>query len=493
MIPSAFDYVKASTVDEAVSALAAAGEDAKVLGGGQSLLPVLRLRLNAPTVLVDVSQVDEMRHVTDEGASLLIGAAVTTFECMHHDLVREHAPLLASTAGLVADPAIRHRGTFGGSVTHADPAGDLPTVAATLDAEMVVAGPGGRRTVAAKDFFLDFFTTAVGLDEVLVAVRIPKLGAGWGFDYQKFHRTSQAWAIVGVAAAVRVEGGDIAEARVGLTNMGATPIRAASVEAALERRTCDVRGHHRGLSLSGGRHRTHERHACCSGLPAAPRPRADGPRGREGRRPVGGREAIRSATSGARRRLVEVRARGDVAHLDEGDVVLRQVAARAAVADRRGCDARPVLPRQRHRVAAAPVVGGRHERCRAVHDASDRVRREPGEVDERDDDPVEVRASGQRGETAPQRRPHPGGPLRVVDQLGVGHVTRPGAEHDEDRIAASGAQHAHRPVDEPLTVKQVRRLRSAEPAALPCGQHETGRPGHLGAPAWIGPSAAVSA
>lgn len=232
MIPSSFDYVKASTVDEAVAALTAAGEDAKVLGGGQSLLPVLRLRLNSPSVLVDVSEVDEMRQVTDEGSALLVGAAVTTYEVMHHDLVTAHVPLLAQTAALVADPAIRHRGTFGGSCTHADPSGDMPTVARVLDAEFVVAGPGGRRTVPAADFFVDFFTTAVGPDEVLVAVRLPKMG-GWGSHYEKFHRTAQAWAIVGVAAAVRVEGGTIAEARVALTNMGATPIRAASVEAAL--------------------------------------------------------------------------------------------------------------------------------------------------------------------------------------------------------------------------------------------------------------------
>ena len=232
MIPSAFDYVRATSVDEAVSALAAGGEDAKVLGGGQSLLPVLRLRLNHPSVLVDVSQVDEMRTVTDEGAALLIGAAVTTYEVMHHDGIRSGAPLLSLVAGGVADPAIRHRGTFGGSCTHADPAGDLPTAAAVLDAEFVVAGAGGRRTVAAKDFFVDYFTTAVGPDEVLVAIRVPKL-AGWGGDYQKFHRTAQAWAIVGAAAVVRVEGGTIAEARVGLTNVASTPVRASSVEAAL--------------------------------------------------------------------------------------------------------------------------------------------------------------------------------------------------------------------------------------------------------------------
>jgi aerobic carbon-monoxide dehydrogenase medium subunit len=127
VIPSAFDYVKATTVDEAVAALAEAGEDAKVLGGGQSLLPVLRLRLNAPTVLVDVSGIDEMRSVADEGGSLLIGAAVTTYEVMNHAGIKASVPLLAQTAGLVADPAIRHRGTFGGSCTHADPVGMSPS------------------------------------------------------------------------------------------------------------------------------------------------------------------------------------------------------------------------------------------------------------------------------------------------------------------------------------------------------------------------------
>ena len=232
MIPAPFEYVKAGSVDEAVAALVAGGDDAKVLGGGQSLMPVLRLRLNAPPVVVDVSEIPELRTVTDEGDSLLIGAGVTTYEVMHNDLVKEHAGLLALTAGEVADPAIRHRGTFGGSVAHADPAGDLPTVAALMDCEMVIAGPGGRRTVAAKDFFVDYFTTVLEPNEVLVAVRVPKM-TGWGFDYQKFNRTAQAWAIVGVAAAVRRENGSIAEARVALTNMGSTPVRASGVESAL--------------------------------------------------------------------------------------------------------------------------------------------------------------------------------------------------------------------------------------------------------------------
>jgi carbon-monoxide dehydrogenase medium subunit len=232
VIPAEFDYVKAGSVDEAVAALVAGGDDSKVLGGGQSLLPVLRLRLNAPSVLVDVSGIDELRQVTDEGSSILVGAGVTTYEVMHHALVTAHVPLLSQTAALVADPAIRHRGTFGGSCAHADPSGDMPSVAAALDAEFVIAGPGGRRTVAASDFFVDFFTTAVGLDEVLVAVRLPKQD-GWGSHYEKFHRTAQAWAIVGVAAAVKVEAGTITGAKIALTNMGSTPVRATSVEAAL--------------------------------------------------------------------------------------------------------------------------------------------------------------------------------------------------------------------------------------------------------------------
>ena len=233
MIPASFDYVRVGSVDEAVSALVAGGEDAKVLAGGQSLMPLLRTRLASPSVLVDCSTVGDMRGITDAGDALVIGAATTHHEVLNDALVKQHAPLVAAATATVADPAIRHRGTFGGSLAHADPAGDLPTVAAALGFEMEVAGPGGRRTVPASDFFVDFFTSAVGPDEVLVSIRVPKLGDGWGYDYQKFHRTAQAWAIVGVAAAVRRSNGSIAEARVGLTNMGATPLRASATEAAL--------------------------------------------------------------------------------------------------------------------------------------------------------------------------------------------------------------------------------------------------------------------
>ncbi len=233
MIPAAFDYQRVDSVDAALAALTEAGDEAKIITGGQSLLPLLRIRLAAPTVLVDCGRIQEMLGVSDEGDSLLIGAATTHDDVQHDALITEHAPLLSMTAATVADPAIRHRGTFGGSLAHADPAGDMPTAALALDCTMIVAGPTGRREIPAADFFVDYFTSALEWDEVLVGVRVPKLGAGWGYDYQKFHRTAQSWAMVGVAAAVRRENGSIAEARVAFTNMGATPLREAGVEAAL--------------------------------------------------------------------------------------------------------------------------------------------------------------------------------------------------------------------------------------------------------------------
>jgi aerobic carbon-monoxide dehydrogenase medium subunit len=233
MIPVAFDYVKATSVDDALAALRDGGEDAKVLGGGQSLIPVLRLRLSAPSVLIDVSRVDAMRGVSQDGDHLVIGAATTHHDVMTDALVRQHAPLLAQAVGTVADPAVRHRGTFGGALSHADPAGDLGSVALALECELVIAGSAGSRTVAAKDFFVDYLTTALQPDEILTAVRVPVLGAGWGFHYEKFNRVAQAWSIVGVAAAVRRSNGSIAEARIGLTNMGSTPLRATAAEGAL--------------------------------------------------------------------------------------------------------------------------------------------------------------------------------------------------------------------------------------------------------------------
>ena len=233
MIPAQFDYVAPTSLAEAVTALGEAGEDAKLLAGGQSLIPVLRLRLAFPTVLVDLGKVDELRGVRDDGDALLIGAMTRHSDVLEDPLVRQYAGLLAEATATVADPAVRHRGTFGGALAHADPAGDLAAVALALDAELIAEGPGGRRAIPARDFFLDYLETALSPDEILAAVRVPKLEGAWGYRYEKFNRVAQAWAIVGVAAAVRMDGGSVAEARIGLTNMGSTPVRASAVEAAL--------------------------------------------------------------------------------------------------------------------------------------------------------------------------------------------------------------------------------------------------------------------
>lgn len=232
MIPPAFDYARPSSVDEAVRTLADAGEDAKVLAGGQSLLPLMRLRLAFPELVVDVNRIPGLRGVREEGDTLVIGAMTTHHAVITDPLVRRHAGLLASATSTVADPAVRHRGTLGGSLAHADPAGDLPAVVLALDAELVAQGPGGRRTVAARDFFVDYLQSALSPDELLVEVRIPKAD-GWGFRYEKFHRVAQSWATVGVAALVRRDDGHITESRIALTNMGATPLRARAAEQAL--------------------------------------------------------------------------------------------------------------------------------------------------------------------------------------------------------------------------------------------------------------------
>jgi len=232
MIPAEFDYVRPASLADAVSALAQGGDDAKVIAGGQSLLPLLRLRLTFPELLVDVGGLDELRGVADQGESLLIGAGTTHYQLTRDPLIAAHCGLLAQAAAMVADPAVRHRGTIGGSLAHADPAGDLPAVVLALDATLVATGPQGRREIPAGEFFADYLTTTLRPGEILTGIRVRKLGQGWGYRYEKFHRTAQAWAIVGVAALARRSNGQVAEARVGLTNMGPVPIRAAAVEAA---------------------------------------------------------------------------------------------------------------------------------------------------------------------------------------------------------------------------------------------------------------------
>ncbi len=240
MIPAQFDYVAPTSVQEALAALAAS-DDAKVLAGGQSLLPVLRMRLNAPELIVDIGEIDALRSIVDEGDSVLIGSMVPYYQILADPSVQTGLGLLHKAITEVADPQIRHRGTLGGALVHADPAGDCGAPILALDAELVISGQSGERTVAAADFFEDLFETAVGVDELLTGVRVPKLD-GWVSHYEKFVRVAHQWPIVAVAAAVRTDGDSIAEARVGLVNMGSTPLRATATEQALVGRPATAEG-----------------------------------------------------------------------------------------------------------------------------------------------------------------------------------------------------------------------------------------------------------
>lgn len=231
MIPAAFEYVRATTVDEAVQALAAS-DDAKVLAGGHSLIPLMRLRLAYPETVVDIGRIDELKGVREEGDRIVIGAGTTHYDVMIDQLVGQHCGVIAEVTGVVGDPQVRHRGTHGGALAHGDAAGDMPAVALALDAQFTIAGPSGRRTVGASDFFVDYLMTAVGEDEVLVEVSWPKLAAGTRWNYQKFARISHAWATVGALAVVEANG-SITSARLGLTNMGSVPVRPGGVEQAL--------------------------------------------------------------------------------------------------------------------------------------------------------------------------------------------------------------------------------------------------------------------
>jgi aerobic carbon-monoxide dehydrogenase medium subunit len=232
VIPASFDYLAPATLEEALSALAEHGDDAKILAGGQSLLPVLRMRLNAPAVVIDLGKIDALRGIREDGDAIVIGAMTQHSVVGSDPLVAQHAALITKAVEHLADAQVRHRGTFGGALAHADPAGDLGAPALALDAGFVIAGPGGTRTVAASEFFVGLFETVIGDDEILTEVRIPK-HTGWGAHYEKFVRVAHQWPIVAVAATVRAEGGTIAEARVGLTNMGSTPLRARAAEQAL--------------------------------------------------------------------------------------------------------------------------------------------------------------------------------------------------------------------------------------------------------------------
>jgi carbon-monoxide dehydrogenase medium subunit len=234
MIPAAFDYERADSVDQAVELLGRHGDDAKLLAGGHSLLPLMKLRLATPAVLIDIGRVRDLSYVRAEGDEIRIGALTRHADLEGSDVLKEQVPLLAHVASQVGDPQVRHRGTIGGSIAHGDPASDLPAALLALRATLVAKGPGGERTIAVDDFFTGFLETALAADEVLTEIRVgPCPDAGWSF--QKFNRRAQDWAIVGVAALVPRSGnGDAgATAGIGLVNMGATPVRSAGAESAL--------------------------------------------------------------------------------------------------------------------------------------------------------------------------------------------------------------------------------------------------------------------
>jgi carbon-monoxide dehydrogenase medium subunit len=227
MIPAPFDYIRASSVEEAIRLAGEHGDDAKFLAGGHSLLPLMKLRLAQPAVLVDIGRISELSYIRDAGDHIAIGALTRHRDVETSPILAEHAPLLAHATSHVGDPQVRHRGTIGGSIAHADPASDLPATTMALGATYVAQGPDGTREIAAADFFQGFLTSALAPEELLTEIRVPKMnGAGWGF--QKFNRRAQDWAIVGVAAWRR--NGD---AGVALVNMASTPVLASSVVRAL--------------------------------------------------------------------------------------------------------------------------------------------------------------------------------------------------------------------------------------------------------------------
>jgi carbon-monoxide dehydrogenase medium subunit len=230
MIPAPFDYELAESVEHARELLGSR-EDAKVLAGGHSLLPLLRLRAFRPSLLVDIGRIEELVYVRDAGSQLAIGALTRHHDLATSPLLQEHNPFVSYVAGLIGDPQVRHRGTIGGSLAHGDPASDLPAVMLALDAEVDIAGEGGVRTVAAADFFHGAFETATAPTELVTEIRVPKLSAEHVWSYLKFRRRAQDWATVGVAAVARQNGG-ISEPAIAFVSMGATPLRAGAAEAA---------------------------------------------------------------------------------------------------------------------------------------------------------------------------------------------------------------------------------------------------------------------
>ena len=233
MIPARFDYDVAESVEHAVELLGAGGGETKLLAGGQSLIPALKLRIARPAKLADLGRLTDLAYVKDGGIHVAIGAMTRHATVAADALLAEHCPIVSYTAAQIGDPQVRHRGTIGGTLSHGDPASDMPAVVLALGADLVAHGKDGERVIPATEFFTGVFETALQPDEVLVEVRVPKLGASTGWAYAKAHRRAQDWATVGVAALVHRDNGDVAGASIGLVNMGGTPLRAKAAEDAL--------------------------------------------------------------------------------------------------------------------------------------------------------------------------------------------------------------------------------------------------------------------
>ena len=228
MIPAEFDYVAPGSLDEALQALADGGEDAKVLAGGHSLIPLMKLRMAAPSLIVDLRRLDELKDASSDNGTIALGALVT-----HHRVATGGYGLLSAAAATIADQQVRNMGTIGGTLAHGDPASDLPAVLMAYEGSVIIRGSGGEREVAAADLFEDFLTTAVGEGEILTEVRLPTL-EGYGFGYEKFNRRQEDWAMVAVSALVKKAGdGSCEDVRIGLTHMGSVPLRATAAEQAL--------------------------------------------------------------------------------------------------------------------------------------------------------------------------------------------------------------------------------------------------------------------
>ena len=233
MIPAAFDYIAVKSVPEAVSELVKHGDEAKVLAGGHSLIPLMKLRLATPAFLVDIGRIKDLNYIRQTDGQLAFGAMTTHHDIEFSDLVKEKLPLLASAAAQIGDPQVRNCGTIGGAAVHADPNGDFPSCLLALDAQFKVVGQKGERSIPAKDFFVETFTSALQPDEILMEIRVPVPPPGSKGTYLKFSRRSQDWAIVAVAAQVTLKGHNVDRVSIGLTGMGSKPLRAMAVELAL--------------------------------------------------------------------------------------------------------------------------------------------------------------------------------------------------------------------------------------------------------------------